>query len=345
MIYEINIWEGKKKMRIKYETFNSNSETFNENYYRWWNKHLKTKETNWGQSEIKLNEVNDRKIFGVTYQDLNNPFYIELNDGMRTIVDRHEGQLISLDAALDLENQIRQIERLIEFGVDAIFLAPVDWIEIRPALEKAREAGVPVFNVDTPVFDDDLVESIIASDNYDAGVQDANEMMKRVDSARIAILERPIVKSARDRVQGFLDTIAGKDEYEIVTRETTRGLIADAVPVMEKILQEHPEINVVFAIDDPTALGALQALEAAGRSEDVLLFSIDGSPDAKLAVKRGEMAATVAQSPFSIGTTAVEEAYRFLEGKPIDRFVLVPVEIITEDNVDIYGVTGWQTFT
>lgn len=308
---------------------------------RWWSRYTSLNDIFGMQNENNLN--NTKIVFGATYQDLNNPFYIALNNGIKEVVDKNGDQLITLDGKLDNEVQKQVIDRFIDYGVDGILLAPVDWIGIKPSLERAKAKGVPVFNIATPVYDQELVVNLVESNNYDAGVQNAINMIQRLDKAKIAIIERQGVKSSIDRVRGFLDTIQGKPQYEVVTREITGGLQVDAIPVMEKILKEHPDINVLYAVDDPTALGAIQVLQAAGIS-DVLVYSVDGSPEAKLMVKLGKMAATVAQAPYTIGTVGIQEAYKYLAGEPISKYVLIPVQIITQENIDLYGVEGWQVF-
>lgn len=282
------------------------------------------------------------RVFGATYMTMNNPFFVALNGGIKSVVEENGDKLITLDPALDQEKQISQIEDLITQGVDAIFLNPVDWKGVKPALDACKKAGIPVFNVDAPVYDEDLVTSIIASDNYDAGVQCAKDMMKKLDSAKITVLEHPTAKSAIDRTQSFIDTIEGKKEYEIVAQQSSEGQLEQAMPVMENIIQAQPEISVVMALNDPTALGALAALQAAGRDGDVLIYGVDGSPDAKKMIKDGVMTATAAQSPIGIGTTAAEAAYKFLSGETVEKNISVPVVLITEENVDEYGTEGWQ---
>ncbi|MDF1618539.1 sugar ABC transporter substrate-binding protein [Petrocella sp. FN5] len=289
-----------------------------------------------------LLQLNTSYKFGATYMTLNNPFFVLLNKGIKDVVEANGDILIALDPALDPEKQISQIEDLIAQGVDAIFITPVDWKGIRPALEAAEEAGIPVINVDAPVYDTELVASIITSDNYNAGVICAKDMMKRLNNAKIVILEHPTAKSAIDRTQGFIDTIAGMEHYEIVTRQSSEGQLEQAMSVMENIIQVNPDINVVMALNDPTAMGAIAALQAVESEEKVLVYGIDGAPEAKQMIKDRKMTATAAQSPMTIGTTAAQVAYDLLSGKEIEKEIFVDVIFIDIYNVDEYGTTGWQ---
>lgn len=280
--------------------------------------------------------------FGATYMTMNNPFFGALNDGIKSIVEAKGDKLITLDPALDQAKQIAQIEDLIAQKVDAIFLNPVDWKGVRPALEEAQKAGIPIINVDAPVFDTDLVASIVSSDNYKAGVLVAQDVEKRLKSAKVVLLEHPTAKSAIDRTASFADTVKGNPNYTIIARQSSNGQLEQAMPVMENIIQANKKIDVVMGLNDPTALGALAALQSARREKGVLIYGVDGSPDAKKMIKEGKITATAAQSPVTIGKTAADNMYKLLAGGKIDKQVLVPVFLIDKTNVDKYGTTGWQ---
>ncbi|MBN2625583.1 MAG: sugar ABC transporter substrate-binding protein [Spirochaetales bacterium] len=281
-------------------------------------------------------------LFGATYMTMNNPFFVYLNDGIKEVAEANGDKLIAFDPALDQAKQIAQIEDMIARGVDAIFLNPVDWKGVRPALDAAKKAGIPVINVDAPVFDTDLVDCIVASDNYNAGVLVAQDVMKRLDAAKVVLLEHPTAKSAIDRTQSFVDTVKGNPNYEIVARQSSNGQIEQAMPVMENIIQAQPVIDVVMGLNDPTAMGALAALEAAGRADGVLIYGVDGAPDAKQMVKDGRITATAAQSPLGIGQNAVDAAYKILKGESVKKEILVPITLIDASNVDQFGTDGWQ---
>lgn len=280
--------------------------------------------------------------FGATYMTMNNPFFGALNDGIKAVVEANGDQLITLDPALDQAKQISQIEELISLGVDAIFLNPVDWKGVKPALDACKAAGIPIINVDAPVFDEDLVDCIVVSDNYNAGVLCAQDMMRRINKANIVVLEHPTAKSAIDRTQSFIDSIQGKEQYTIVAQRSSEGQLEQAMPVMESIIQANPEVNVVMALNDPTALGALAALLAANKADGVIIYGVDGSPDAKKIVQDGLLTATAAQSPKGIGKTAAETAYKLLSGNTVDKLLLVPVTLVTADNVADFDIDSWQ---
>lgn len=301
-----------------------------------------TSQNNQQQTSQSTEPAKKQYKFGATYMTMNNPFFIALNDGIKSVVEANGDTLVALDPALDLNKQISQIEDLIAQKVDAIFLNPVDWKGIKPALEAAKKAGIPVINVDAPVFDEDLVSCIVASDNYNAGVLVAQDVMKRLNKANVVLLEHPTAKSAIDRTKAFEDTVKGNPNYKIIAKQSSNGQLEQAMPVMENIIQANKQIDVVMGLNDPTALGALAALQAAKRDKGVLIYGVDGAPEAKKMIKEGKMTGTAAQSPKNIGKTAAETAYKLLKGESVEHKIYVPVTLITKDNVDQFGVDGWQ---
>lgn len=291
-------------------------------------------------NETEQEDVNYK--FGISFMTLNNPYFVTLSDGIKDGVEANGDILIALDPALDSEKQIEQIYDLISQDVDAIFVCPVDWEAISPALYAAKEAGIPIINVDSPVHDTDLVDSVITSDNYHAGVLCAEDMMEKLDHAKIVILEHPTAKSSIDRINGFIDTIDGMDQYEVVARESSEGQLEQAMTAMAEILTRETEIDVVMALNDPTAMGALAAMQNMEWSEKVLIYGVDGAPEAKQLIADGEMTATAAQSPMDVGITAAEIAYDILDGKLVDKEIKVEVVLINAFNVGDYGTTTWQ---
>ncbi|GAB1482356.1 sugar ABC transporter substrate-binding protein [Treponema sp.] len=283
-----------------------------------------------------------RRIFGATYMNMTNPFFVVLDEGIREIVEAHGDKLISYDPASDQLKQIGQIEEFIGLGVDAIFLNPVDWNLVKPALEAARKAGIPVINVDAPVYDLDLVDCVVSSDNVKAGQLLAEDLLKRLPRARIAQLDHLQAKSAIDRKDGFLGVLASNNNYSVVSRISCEGNIEPAMTGMESILNSGARIDAVFATNDPMATGAVAALVAAGLDGKVLVYGVDGAPYAKKMIADGRMTATAAQSPVGIGREAADIAYRILAGEKVNKTILVPVFLIDTENVAGYGVEGWQ---
>lgn len=282
------------------------------------------------------------KRFAATYMTLNNPFFGVMDDAIRKAVEANGDTLVTLDPALDPVKQISQIEDIVAQGVDAIFLNPVDWQAVAPGLMAAKEAGIPIINVDAAVYDEDLVACIVASDNLAAGLVCAEDMLKRLPKGgKAVILGHPTTKTGIDRIANFKATIEKHPEFQIVAEDSSEGQLEIAMPKMENIIQAHPDMNVVMCVNDPTARGVIQALKAANM-KGVLIYGVDGSPDAKKAIKEGDMTGTAAQSPINIGKIGVEMAYKILAGEKVEKHIPVPVQLITVENVDSFGVDGWQ---
>ncbi len=282
------------------------------------------------------------KRFAATYMTLNNPFFGVMDDAIRKAVEANGDTLVTLDPALDPVKQISQIEDIVAQGVDAIFLNPVDWQAVAPGLMAAKEAGIPIINVDAAVYDEDLVACIVASDNLAAGLVCAEDMLKRLPKGgKAVILGHPTTKTGIDRIANFKATIEKHPEFQIVAEDSSEGQLEIAMPKMENIIQAHPDMNVVMCVNDPTARGVIQALKAANM-KGVLIYGVDGSPDAKKAIKEGDMTGTAAQSPINIGKIGVEMAYKILAGEKVEKHIPVPVQLITIENVDSFGVDGWQ---
>ena len=285
---------------------------------------------------------NEGLLFAASYMTLNNPFFVALHQSIDEAVTEHKDRVVALNPDYDQILQITQIEDLLSLGIDGIFLNPVDWKGIRPALEAAEKAGVPVFVVDAPVYDDSLVISTIVSDNYEAGKLAGIDLLSHLDNGNIVILDHPTNKPSIDRIHGFLDVLDSQLNFTVVSRLSAFGTLEEALPQMENALQVHKKIDVVFGSNDPTSLGAIAALVGAKRLSGTLVYSVDGSPEGKEMIKSGLMTGSSAQSPREIGRIAVELMYDYLDGKSVPPNQYVQVTLITRDNVDEFPVNLWQ---
>lgn len=294
-----------------------------------------------GKHEKSMTSEQPRK-FGATYMTMNNPYFQDMNAQIEEIVEANGDILIYRDPAQDQEKQNEQILDMLEEGISALLLNPVNWETVRPALVACKEADVPVFVIDTLVYDDEYVAFSIVSDNYGAGVQCAEDMMKKRYEAKILVIDSPGTKSIEDRVQGFVDTIQGRDTYEIVRREHGMGELEISMDVTQEVLASGTEFDVVLGGNDPTALGALAALQMNQMQDGILIYGIDGSPDGKVMIKEGYMEGSSAQRPIIIANQALSMAYAYLNGEEVEELVTIPVTMITRANVDEFDLAGWQ---
>ena len=283
-----------------------------------------------------------RRKFGAVYMTLNNPFYVIVDEEIRTSVENHGDVLISRDPALSVERQKAEIRELIEMGCQVLFVNPVDWHELAPVLEIARQAGVPVIAIDTNVDDDSLVASTVVSDNYMAGVQCAKHLISLVPGGQVALLKHDQARSSVDRIKGFRDTLAAHPDFHVVAEAECQGQLELAMPAMAGMLREHPDINIVMALNDPAAMGALAALQQAGRLDSVLVYGVDGAQEARDMIAQGHMAATAVQEPRRMGQMAVEQAYRILAGEQPEPLLQLPTKLFTRENGATEVFEAWE---
>lgn len=287
------------------------------------------------------NGIEKRRKIGATYMTMNNSYYKIINEEIRNKVEENGDTLITRDPALDLNKQIEEIYEFINLKVDAIFISPVDWVGVRAALEDAKKQGIKIIAIDTDVFDDDLIDCTVASDNYEAGVQCAQDLMKNKKKANIILLEHTSAKSAIDRIKGFEDTVNKNPDYKILERSNCDGQLEKAMPVVKELLETRNDIDTIMSLNDPSALGALMALEDL-HINNVEVYGIDGSPDGKKMIKENKMAATVSQSPKNMGEIASESLYKLFDKVSIPRKIVIPVTLINKENIDDYKMNTWQ---
>jgi len=276
------------------------------------------------------------RLFGVVFQTMNNPFFVDLNNGIKDVVEAHGDTLITLDSQFNSLKQKNDISDLLLKGVAAVFINPVNWEGIKGSLIQARDKGVPCIVVDAPVKDAELVLCQVASDNVEAGRLAARALAQVRRPANIVILHRSVNKACIDRVAGFTEELAKFPDMKILDTQEGQGTTEGARPVMRDLLGRFPEINAVFPINDPSALGVVSALESAGKLADVTIVTVDGSAEAVAAIKAGKLYSTSAQFPYEMGKVAAEKAYDHLEGKSVEKDVKIRVELITADNADAY---------
>ena len=292
--------------------------------------------------DVSADQTERRIVFGATFMTMNNPYYQVMDIQLRSEIEKNGDFLLTRDAAMSQTRQNQEIRELIDAGAQAIFLTPVEWDTSEEGLRIAQKANVPVIVVDAPVRNAELAACSVLSDNYRAGVLCAEHLRSVRPSAKIILLEHITARSGAERIQGFLQTIRRYDGYDILGSGESDGQIENAMPVMEALLEQYPDADTVMALNDPSAFGAMSAIEGAGLSDRFLVYSVDGSPEAKALVRDGLMTATCAQFPYKIAKESVRQAYRAIRGDCDEREVIIPVELLTAENVDAYGVTGWQ---
>lgn len=286
-------------------------------------------------------EKKDRYKVGFSQMESNNPWRIAETKSFLDTAEACNWDLISTDAAGSAAKQVADVDSMIAQGIDVLFLPPREEKPLIPAVMKARAAGIPTFLVDRSVDPAVAVAgrdyvAFLGSDFIDQGRRVAEWTLENFegDKGIIVELEGTTGSSpANDRKKGFDDAIAEHDNMEIVASQSGDFARDLGRQVMETLLQAHPDVNIVYAHNDEMAIGAIQALELAGRKpgEDVLVVSIDGTRDALQSIIDGKMGVTVESSPF-FGPLACDVMERYIAGETIEPWVLVEDRIFTAEN-------------
>ncbi len=266
---------------------------------------------------------------GLAVSTLNNPFFVELQQGAQEMADQLGAKLTVVDAQNDATNQVNQVQTLVTQGVKAIILNPVDSKQSAPAARAAEMANIPLISVDRSV--EGKVAAEVASNNVQGGSLAAIEL-GRATSGEVGHLKGIQGASAsRDRGQGFLQGL-NSGNIKVAAEAVADFDRAKGLNETTNLLQGHPEIKGIFAENDEMALGAIKALGARA-GKDVVVVGFDGTPDGLKAIQDGTLTATIAQQPKLLGSKAVEQAVKASKGEAVQQVVDVEVKVITKQNV------------
>ena len=276
---------------------------------------------------------------GYSALTLTNPFFQTIADTMEAEADASGFELVVVSGENDVKRQADQVDDFIVRGVAAIVLNPCDSRSIGPAIEKANAAGIPVFTNDIQ-YDGEAGEVVchIATDNLQGGRLAAEAIIAHLtregrSGGRVAILHFPQVESCQLRVQGFEEIIGEHNEkspeaaIEVVSTLDGGGSRDQGFRAAKDVVEAHPELDAIFAINDPSALGAWAALEAAGKEDRVAIVGFDGQRIGKQAIRDGKILADPIQFPGRIGRTTIEQIARYFAGEQIEPVILIPSEL------------------
>jgi ribose transport system substrate-binding protein len=273
---------------------------------------------------------------------LNSPFFIDMQRGAEKAARDLNVDLVvqAADREIDVERQMQIIENLIQAKVAALAVTPSGSREVVPAIAKANAAGIPVVIVDTKLdakaaADANLkTVSFVGSDNVQGGRLIGEYLVGQSGGhAKVAIIEGiPGHETGDSRVRGFREAIKNSPGIEIVASQTANWERDQGFTVFQNILQAHPDLDTVFACNDMMALGATEAIAAAGRTGKIRVLGFDAVDDARSAIASGAMVATVAQYPDEMGKNAVEAALKAIKGEPVTPEITVRIGLVTKEN-------------
>lgn len=275
----------------------------------------------------------EKSVYGYAVQDLGNQYWVSVAEGVKAKAKELGVDVIVMDARTDPARELANVEDMIQKKVKAILLSPWDADSGSTAVAVANKAKIPVFVLDIGV-NSGKIESFIVSDNYKGG-RIAGEYIKKFvpvggKVAHIQCQLGYVIPALRGK--GFSDVMA-ESKITVAVRQPANSQRAMGMDVMQNILQSNPDIMAVFCENDEMALGAIEAIAAVNKQDQIKVVGFDGTDDALAAIKAGRLTATVAQQPYEMGKIGVQAAYDFLHGKTVQKETYVPVKLITKDSL------------
>jgi ribose transport system substrate-binding protein len=285
------------------------------------------------------------KRIGFVVTTLSNPYFVTMTDAAKSEMKNHSGFELTVQApesAVDVSRQVDLAENMIAQKVNVLAIVPADSKGIIPAIGMANKAGIPVLILDNKI-DKSLAEksgvqtvTFIGSDNVAGGRLAGEFMIKSLaKGGEVAILEGVSgVDAAIDRKTGFVSALSAAPQLKIVASQPADWDREKGLNVLQNVLQAHPNLKGVFACNDEMALGAIQAIHAAGKDHKVIVVGFDAIKDALEAIRRGDMNATVEQLPAEVGRLGVKYAVDIVNHQAVPSLIPTDVKLITTDNVN-----------
>lgn len=260
--------------------------------------------------------------------------------------ENNDVEVKMVDAKNDSGKQLSQVETFVSQGVDAIIINPVDTSAVGPMVDAANKANVPVIVVNRMPDDATLqkIYAYVGSDSIKAGTMQMEEVAKLLGGkGNVAIMTGELGSESQiKRTQGNKDIIAKNPDIKMVREQTAMYQRAEGMKLMENWIQSGDQLNAIVANNDEMAIGAIMALEAAGKRNGVVIAGIDGTPDALEYIKAGKLNISTFQDPVGQGKGAIEAAVKAAKGEKLESNIIdVPFELITKENVETY-IKKWQ---
>ena len=290
----------------------------------------------------------EERSFAFCTNTLNNTFQSSIDSKYAELCEAAGYSYTSLDPDYDLNKQLGQLSDVANGGYDAVFIIPVDSSGITAGLAEIQEAGIPIFNVDTAVIEEDIdtfITRFVGTNAFMAGQLVGEQMVKDYpDGGDIAILDFPSNESCVDRVNGFLEGLGDSAEkFNIVAQQDGAAALDASLPLAEDIITANENLIAFFCINDPSAQGAAAAVKAANKTGEIGVYSIDASPSGKQALLDGEFSAVAAQVPLQIAEYSFEQAVKYLDGETDlgDKKVYLDSHLVSVEEAE-KSIDNWQ---
>ncbi len=296
----------------------------------------------WSQLQERFGDVpavkEGTRIGGVS-KTLTNEYWRTLGEGYRSEAQKY-GVFVSYLAAANEDDQLGQLsiaETMLTEGYDAILASPQSDANLQAAFDTAEQKGVPFINVNDAVMP--LTKYYVGCVQKDNGVRVARWFMENTQGGKVAVIEgQPGVYAVKQRTEGFTETIAQDDRFEIAASVPANWSREQAYNAATNILQRTPDLLGFYVNNDGMALGVVEAVKAAGLLGTCFVFGTDGISDAYKSIRAGELTGTVDSFPLLTGEVSMEVALRIVGGQDLPRVISTPQALITQDNVEQYSV-------
>lgn len=288
-----------------------------------------------GTTEDAGGESGDKVKVGLSMNTLNNPFFVTVKEGAEARAKEKGIELVVTDAQNDPGKQITDVENLLQQDLDVIIIDPADSDSIAQAVKRANEAGIPVFTIDRQSNGGEVITHI-GFDAIKSGKIAGNYLVEALGGKGKVIEIQGILGTnvAQDRSAGFNSVLEENPGMELIAQQSANFDQAEALKVMEDLLQAHDDIDAIYAANDNMALGALKAIEAAGRLDEIILIGCDAVDPALQAIRDEKIEATIAEPPFFLGSEAIDTALKILDGEEIEKSIILDSTLVTLDNID-----------
>jgi ribose transport system substrate-binding protein len=280
----------------------------------------------------KADQGTAKKKIGVSLLTKEHVFFNKIEEAIKAEAKAKGLDVIIMDGGQDSNKQMSQLQDFITQKVDAIALAPASSSGIEPGIALAKKANIPLFTFDVSAKGD--VASHIATDNKEGGRIAGKYMGEKVlnGKGKVAIVTYSEVESCVNREEGFKEAIAKFPGIQVVDVQNSSGSAEKAANVTQDMLLKNPDLDAIFAVGDPFAVGALSAIRAAGKKVKIVGF--DGNPEGIAEIKKGDLwVADIAQNPDEIGKAVVDGIKDKLDGKPVEAKKLIAPFIIDASNL------------
>ncbi|MDF1521187.1 MAG: substrate-binding domain-containing protein [Trueperaceae bacterium] len=275
---------------------------------------------------------------GLSTINLQALFFNQINDGALDAANQFGAEVQIVDSNNDPDRQVRAIESFITQQKDAIIVVAIDVNGIVPALQAARDAGIPVVAIDAQVASPPA-NTFIGVDNYGAGRQAGEYTLAYINDELGGTAKVGIVGALNSFIQnlrrdGFVEVLTGVDGIEIVNVVDGQNQQEIALTAAENLMTGTSDLDIVYATGEPALIGSIAAVESQGRTETVRIIGWDLTAQAVRGIEQGFVQAVVQQNPYQEGFEAVRASLEMIAGNEVGLEILIPIDIVTVDNVD-----------